>query len=154
MKYDDKSQRKSILKWWLKRGYRLALTGENIQASTFIPNSNPNLEVFAPYHSYKFVWSVSSEDPVRKKARNKLDRLKKNGHYEAVQYSVTYPGEIYQAPSSDPFPCELDEFMRDGVQYFTSTFHDYFYRRLEAELAGPETATLLETFVLNDLINE
>lgn len=147
--YNNNSQRKQILTWWIRNGLNLTTKKKDISQSTFIPNYETR-SVLTPYQSYKFIWSDFDRDPLEKGFDKFYSKYEKR--YPPLEFSIVYPGEVYKPVQKDKFPILLDDFMRSGINYFKGTFHDYFYKKMLKELSDGETTTLLETFLLKDLL--
>ena len=150
--YDNNSQRKNLIIWWVKKGIRLSKTRQNITENTFIP-SYTNCKAITPYRSYKFIWSNHKNDIINKVVKKSmLDEYKSNGMILPLEFSIALPGEVRMPIEYDDFPVELYDFMSTGVSIFLWRYKDYFYKKqMEKNLTPSEI--LLQNIELSEIEN-
>ena len=127
--YRTTSQRKIDVCRWINKGIRLASTHEHIGTYSYVPNYTAGKAV-SPFRRYKFVWSLQSEDLVRKAA---FVKLSKGEDYLPVMFSIAKPGQKLPPLLTGDFPVDLYSFMSTGVAIVMWRYRAYFYKEKKTQ---------------------
>lgn len=126
--YNDDSERKRSIVWWIEKGIKLSWYKQSILKNTFIPNyikGNPR----SPFRNYKFVWSLHDNDILKVKAYAILSKDgRQAGDFLPVEFSSVKLGQKLKPIERDEYPERLCDFMRDGKAFLLWRFRDYFYK--------------------------
>ena len=149
--YNNNSERKHSIIWWIKAGFDLVSKKQSIHKNTYVPDfikGNP----VTPYRLYKFIWSSHDNDYVNVKARNRLKKDNELGSLIPIEFSITKPGQKVKPIVSDSFPKTLYAFMSHGVSHVLWRYRQYYYRNQLNEQRTP-AESLLERIELSEIQN-
>jgi hypothetical protein len=148
-KYNAKSERKSQMIWWIKKGLSLAKDKQCITTNTYIPHFWTGTPI-TPYRMYKFVWSLHDKDILRQRAYAIMKKDEKDGEFLPLEFSITRPGQKVKPIKHDRFPIRLYDFMSHAVAMLFWRYKDYYYRD---RLSAPETPSesLMNLILIDEL---
>lgn len=143
--YDDKSIRKRIAKWWLRKGFHLTTHKKDLTKIGYVPNYAEGDPV-TPFRMYKFIWSMHKNDSIKAQAYQRISTAERKwGRFSPKMFGVTKPGQKLKKPVFDQFPIDLYEFMRLGENHFAGNeYFKYYYRKSDQMETKTPSAYLID----------
>lgn len=152
IEYDNNSQRKCFMTYWVRHGIDIAVSKKNVDQFTFVPNFLKASNPITPFRLYKYVWSMHDHDIVKVRAYDQMKKDTKKGFFVPVMFAVTKPGQVATEVNDDDWPEELYDFMRSIISHTRWTYKQYYYKDQLEDRATPMD-TLLETIEKAEIKN-